>query len=74
MDIKKPGNQLVGGSVVMRNGMVGEIIGVRNEGTWREELEVLVDGTRCYVEASNVKVLNVLDRIVGAMADDEQIK
>lgn len=60
---------LVGGMVKMRNGMTGEIIGVKDG--WREELEVLVDGTRCYVEARNVKILGVLDRIAKAVSEDD---
>lgn len=55
--------------VVLRNGMRGEIIGVVGEGSYREAYEILIDGTRCYVEANEVKVLGVLDRIARAISD-----
>lgn len=60
-----------GGMVKMRNGMTGEIIGIRNEGSYSEELEVLVDGTRCYVDSKEVKVLGVLDRIVTELGKED---
>ena len=60
---------LVGGMVKMKNGMTGEIIGVTDG--WRDELEILVDGTRCYVEANDVKILGVLDRIVKAVSEED---
>lgn len=59
-----------GDIVVFRNGMRGEVIGVRNPDSWREELEVDIEGTRCYVQADKVKVLNVLDRIARAVEED----
>lgn len=69
MGKKNKNAPLVGGMVKMRNGMTGEIIGVGDDN--REELEVLVDGTRCYVEARDVKVLGVLDRIAAEISKED---
>jgi len=69
MPHKKQTNPVVGGMVQMRNGMTGEIIGITNANGWCGELEILVDGTRCYVEINDVKVLGVLDRIVKAVSE-----
>ena len=51
--------------------MTGEIISAgNNPGTSYNTLEVLVSGTRCYVEENDVKILGVLDRIVEAVRED----
>ena len=57
-----------GGLVKLRNGMVGEIISVK-DGGW--QIEILIDGTRCYVERKDVKVAGILDRIVHAVSEDD---
>ena len=58
-----------GGLVKLRNGMVGEIIGVKDRGHYAR-IEILVDGTRCYVDRKDVKVAGILDRIVHAVSED----
>lgn len=61
---------IVGGTVTLRNGMVGEIIGIRERG-YHERIEVMIQGTRCYVDINDVKVNSVLDRIVHALNKDD---
>lgn len=60
-----------GGLVKLRNGMVGEIISVQDRGYYAR-IEVMIDGTRCYVDRRDVKVAGILDRIVHAVADAEE--
>lgn len=71
MGRQKQATPMKGAIVKMRNGMQGEVIGVKNPGSYGEEFEVLVDGIRCYVDANEVKVVNVLDRIATEISKED---
>jgi hypothetical protein len=62
---------MIGGSVTLRNGMVGEIIGINGDGYY-SKLEVMIQGTRCYVDAGDVRINSVLDMIVQALDKDDR--
>jgi preprotein translocase subunit YajC len=62
-----------GGLVKLQNGMIGEIIGVRDTGRYAR-IEILINGTRCYVERKDVKLAGILDRLAHAVSEDNDGK